>query len=434
MIISRYIVAVGVSWGSKLLTSLMQIILIPLLFKFLGIADFALYNFLIGISAWFSLCELSTNIVLQNNISKSVVKGGEYIKLIGYSFYLYCLLSCVFTLVFVALSPFIYSHFIVKIAAIGLNNYVLISAVFGMFYITNAVFQNTLRVYYALNKAFYINSLNLLAAVIGYGLIFVILKAKLSNSLAILLVSSIMPIVLINIFSYYLLIDRKFNFALTEFMHFIIRIVLDSRHFFWVTLSGAFVLQLDYFFLAYFLTKQDIIQYNWYMRVFGAAFAFFTILIANYYAQCARLIYSNQLKQVVRGIISKIIIGTMIIIAGCLVMFTGRNLFSSYFFNHQIIFSANIILAFGGYFIIRVWTDSWAIPMYNLNQSRYMFKYITIQIILSLILQWLFIKKFGVVGLLAALSLSLLLTMGWLFPYRVLRVVKNNRQIISTDS
>lgn len=421
-LIPKHLIATSVSWASKLLTSLMQIILIPLFFKFLGVSDFALYNFLIGISSWFVLTDLSTSLVIQNRLSRYQIDQINDYQILGYYFYLNCLFILIFGLLLAVLGPIIFKFFVIKITNIGFREFIYIWVIFDFVFLANIIFLNTYKIYYALGKGFKFNSLNLLASLIGYLSLFNVLYFKLSKSLILLLLLGVIPNLLVNIICYYIEIESTFKFQWCQFIDFAKQVIYEARYFLLFALNGALVLQLDYFIIAYFLTDKDIIEYNWYTKVFGSAFAFYSILLNNYYSDCTKLLYAGKVKQALRGLWLQLILGLVIILCCALVLLIGKPLLSMYFFNHEITLSVTVLAAFGGYFLLRVWTDTWSLPLYATNQAKPMVKYILIQVILSVALQVILVHYYGLVGILLGLSCSFTLTVFWLFPFKVYKI------------
>lgn len=421
---SNHITSTFVNWLSKLFTISMQIVMIPLFFKYLGIGDYALFNFLIGLSGWFALCDLSSGVVLQNRISKNIVNNVSDNQLVAYSFYFYILLITFFLIVTIAIGPLIYHYFVLNITNISLQYFMYVWSVFTLIYLCNAIFQNTLKVYYAFDKSFQINLLNLCASVIGYLLLFTILHLHLPNPLILCIGVGVLPNVLINIAYYFKLIDRDLQLNWRDFIKFACGAIRDSKHFILVAINGALILQLDYFFIAYFLDAKDIIQYNLYAKMFSSAFAFYLIVLSNFYPVCTRALYAKDAKKALKGIILNISLGMGLIIICFIFAVFFKQIFFTYFFHGQVPLSAKLALLFGIYYMVRVWTDTWALPFFGMNKASLLFKYGLFQMLLSVALQYFLVLHYGIFGLMLGLIIAFLLSVFWIFPIKSLQLIK----------
>jgi O-antigen/teichoic acid export membrane protein len=184
------------------------------------------------------------------------------------------------------------------------------------------------------------------------------------------------------------------------------------------------VLQLDYFLIAYFLSARDLIEYNFISRVFMAAFGFYSIILTNFYPVCAKLTYSHEWGLLKKHTIQHLTIGFLLVIFSLLCFMFARDQLSRYFLKNSVDLQLSIIVMFGIYYFIRVWTDTFAVLLTILNQGNYMFKIVIFQIMISAPLQVLLIRKFELIGLMVGLIFSFIPTSAVFFPKMVMKFSK----------
>jgi hypothetical protein len=82
----------------------------------------------------------------------------------------------------------------------------------------------------------------------------------------------------------------------------------------------------------------------------------------------------------------------------------------------RIIVPGLFILLTGLYFIIRVWNDTFVTLLVSMSKFRQMFIIAPLQIVLSVSLQILLARKFGIYGIAAGLVVAYMLTSAWFLP------------------
>jgi hypothetical protein len=85
--------------------------------------------------------------------------------------------------------------------------------------------------------------------------------------------------------------------------------------------------------------------------------------------------------------------------------------------------SALLLLA-GGYQVLRVWTDTFAMMLQSMSLLRPFWLLVPLQAIASVMLQIWLVPQFGLYGTFIGLTLSFLLTVSWGLPYFLLRHVR----------
>ncbi len=424
VIIGKHRIATLVSIISKLLSAFMQIMITPLLISKLGVSDFAIYNFLIGISAWLILLDLSTGTIIQNRIAKNEVNNISSNEIINYFFYFMVILVIVCCLILFGLTPLVLKLFLERISGHFSYNLIFVWLFFSLGYVSNILFQNVIKIYYALGFSFKINILNLIANFTTFILLTLVTQLNFSYLLPVVIILSVISSILVNIYAFIVINRSNTKLNWRKFIQFITDLIFESRHFLLFTISGMLVLQLDYFLIAYFLSARDLIEYNFISRVFMAAFGFYSIILTNFYPVCAKLTYSHEWGLLKKHTIQHLTIGFLLVIFSLLCFMFARDQLSRYFLKNSVDLQLSIIVMFGIYYFIRVWTDTFAVLLTILNQGNYMFKIVIFQIMISAPLQVLLIRKFELIGLMVGLIFSFIPTSAVFFPKMVMKFSK----------
>lgn len=426
---NRYITT-SVSILNKLLTAFMQIIITPLLILKLGVKDFAIYNFLIGISSWLIILDLSTGTIIQNKIARNKVDNVSSDEAISYFFYFMTILVVIYFLTLVGATHIILKLFLERISGGFSYGLIIVWFVFSLCYVSNVLFQNVIKIYYALDRAFKINVLNLIANIATFALLFLITKLNFRYLLSVIIFFSVFSNILVNAYAFVILSRNSVRFNWSKFKQFVLDLVFESRHFLLFTISGMLVLQLDYFLIAYFLNASNIIEYNFIGRVFMAAFGFYGVILVNFYPLCSKLIYSHEWNLLKKHTIQHLVLG-FLIIALCLICFIIiKDQLNKYFLHNSVDLPVKLIIMFGIYYFIRVWTDTFAILLTIFNQGKYLLKIAIFQVMISTPLQIILVKKFGLVGLMVGLITSFLPTGIVFLPMMVIKLLAKQSDYI----
>jgi O-antigen/teichoic acid export membrane protein len=128
------------------------------------------------------------------------------------------------------------------------------------------------------------------------------------------------------------------------------------------------------------------------------------------------LIRTNIKKNILFGILIFTIFTLIIIFLGDEILGLITNI--------KISLPINLICLIGFYFMIRVWTDMFAIVLQSVNYLRPLWIFTPIQALISISLQVYFSLKFGVIGIVIALILSFLITVSWALPFFAYKKIK----------
>ena len=87
----------------------------------------------------------------------------------------------------------------------------------------------------------------------------------------------------------------------------------------------------------------------------------------------------------------------------------------------KIFIPATFILLLGFYYMIRIWTDTFAMILQSASKLKVLWMFVLIQAIISISLQFMFVHQWGLYGVVFGLIASFSLTVAWALPVAVLK-------------
>jgi O-antigen/teichoic acid export membrane protein len=137
---------------------------------------------------------------------------------------------------------------------------------------------------------------------------------------------------------------------------------------------------------------------------------------------CAEHLAINEWSPVKRYIKSYILGGCIYIIAFTLLVGVEINhIFSLVAPGKNLKASFGIIVIFGAYYLLRIWTDAYAMVLQSVSHFLPFWISTPLQAIVSVALQIYLIPRYGIMGAVMGIIGSFLLTASWILPYFVLR-------------
>jgi len=82
-----------------------------------------------------------------------------------------------------------------------------------------------------------------------------------------------------------------------------------------------------------------------------------------------------------------------------------------------------LIIIFGFYYLIRIWTDTYAMVLQSVSILKPFWILVPIQALISLFGQIYFVRMYRLNGILYGLILSFLLTVSWGLPYYAIKYI-----------
>jgi O-antigen/teichoic acid export membrane protein len=201
------------------------------------------------------------------------------------------------------------------------------------------------------------------------------------------------------------------------------KIAGGSLNFLVFNVVSAFVLTADYVVMSQLLDAEDIAFYGTTLKVFGLVFVMYSSILVVEWPKCSEdfhLKKSNRhqhvLSRIMRFGIAYTLVFTLVFAVSISKFFEILGMGTT---EVGILFP----LLFGGYFVIRIFTDTYTMLLQSMSELKPIILLTPVQAFLSFALQIFFVFQFGLNGVLIGLILSYLLTVTSFLPVFYVRSI-----------
>ena len=415
-----YLLVAASTWLSRILTTAISLVSIRILIDTLGVEHYAAYAVLMGTVSWFMLADFGTGQSLQNYISEARATQQGYTH--------YILATAAITLVVVVIGV---------AAVVMLGGWPAIPLLSQFEFLTNkdkylsfttvavlviltAGGSLIYRIWYAEHKGYLANIAAALAAVVALAGIYYVAQSDVQNKLLWCLIAANAPMAALPVSSLLIRVWTTSQVSAESITESAKKILHRGGKFWLFNISAAAVFQIDYIVLSQFAPTDQIVVYNIGAKVF-AVMAFMTgAVLQAFWPVCAEAAIKGDWQRI-KSFTRKYLVWS---IAGVVIFTILFSMFSvqiaSIFSSHRLVtIPIPFIVLLGVMYVIRVWTDVFAVILQSMNDIKMLLVWAVLQAAIGLGLQILLVPKYGIYGTVTALCLSWLLTVSWLLPKRV---------------
>lgn len=423
--IPTHIIVAGSAWVSRIIIVLVQIFSMRILLEGLGTQQFAAFVLLSGLMGWYLLADMGIGISLQNHISERRAKDQPYND--------YMAVAAVIAAVLLVLTIGLLYYLSPYLAPLFLKNSKVMSDVEKThnFFITGALFIGVsiggvaYKVWYAEQKGYLSNIIPAIGSLIGLGGIFWANNYETPQMLFWSLIAFIAPTTLLAMLSLSLQVLNSYKNGGRVNLNILVQLMKRACCFWFFAIMATLVLQLDYVMLSQFVTDHDIAIYNIAAKVsMLPAFAYNAVLMALW-PGLAEIITINGWQGVTRYIKKYLILGIVFMLISTLLIILFMPVIAKLLSpSTHIAVPASLILLFGVYQVIRVWTDTFSVVLQSKSDLRVFFVWTPVQAAFNIAFQLILAPKYGMYGVISGLILSYILTAFWVLPRRVYHHIK----------
>lgn len=433
MKLQSYQIVILSSWGARIVQAFLQIYIIRLLTTILDINTYAIFTLLIVLAGWIILSDFGISLSLQNFISEMKAKNNEYKKYIENALFLGIVIFVFFTIILYPLSFILGPEYLI-------NYNIEYSDKVNLFYLSIFIMLITTvssiiyKVYFALHKGYISNILPAIGTVISFLLLYIFIERNTFTDLDIaslyytilifLLPQALLPLILLVFFCV------KNNFK-PSYDKIITNQILKRSFQFWIfAFLSVLILQFDYMVASQYLNSQDIVLYNTLSKLYVLCFFIYNSILMALWPVISEHLHKHEWEQVFKYIKMYIPLGFLFVI-GFTVLLYFLNLYILNILIKNATFSIHwsILVSFSIYFCIRVWSDTYSMILQSINILKPFWIIVPIQAILSISLQIVLTKIYGMNGLLYGLILSFFFTTVWYLPYKVNKLFQSNKGV-----
>jgi len=423
--IPSHILIASSAWASRGVSIAFGLLNIRILTSYLGEDSYALYLLLLNIAGWFALSDLGIGYSLQNFISEAKAKSEEYFPFIINAVFLLFIGALLQILLCCFLYQYLSSHFLQSFKFLDDQlkvNLVLQVLIVSVFTYTSIIAH---KIWYAIGKGYIANMFTALTALFSFIFTYLISKYVEDNKIQNVLFAYLIPNFFFTFFPLlFILFKIPRSYFQISFPH--CRMIIKRSFDFWVFgILSALVLQIDYLVMAKYVPNNELVLYSVVTKVFNILFFAYTALLGAIWPVFNKLILEGSWDKVFYYIKRYIIWGVLFF-----VLFT----LSFYFYNHfflqllspELTFSlgTTTIILFCVYYILRVWSDTFAVVLQSFNFIKPLWLLVPFQAAISIFFQIKFSQIYGINGVLLGLILSFVLTVVIFLPYFVYQKYK----------
>lgn len=412
----NYYFVVGIGWISKIISSIFTLINTKLLIELVDIDGFAAYSIIFSLLGWVSLLNFGLPPAIQNEISKYRFEGKSTDHVVSLSFFLVIVITIIslpliFLITFIVKKYLLFNYTFVEFRSLYLSLFFLFLAGLTEIYY---------RILFAEQKGYLSNLYPSLVNIFVFTFL-IILKIFNIRDFNMVLVFTCFPYILVFFVSHFSAIrNNRPRFTISQFKN----IYSIAKNFWIFTLMANLTLNIDYAIMARILSPQDISIYNINMKIFNFIFVFYNTILLASWSDIAKMYYKREFSKINSKILETLKIGLLILIIGTSLILIFKDLVLKIISGKNLVISYTTIILIALYFLIRIWTDTFAMVLQSMNKLDIFLKIVPIQAIISIIAVWYFGRIFGLNGVILGLIFSFIFTTAWMLPYNYILHVR----------
>lgn len=433
-LIPRHLYVAAVSWVSQVLLAVVQLMIIPVLSVELGADSYAVFAIMTSLVLWFSLADFSLGYSVQNFVSEARAKGESYDEYVFNTFFLGILLLSILSITLIYFSPLLGDRLLSKFTFIDSADRALLFLVVALFFTVTAISNIAYKIWFAEHKGYLSNSFPAFASIVGFLVIYKYVPSLESNKLLFVLsVYSASPclVALLVFVSRFIAVARG-KVALSKVL---IRKLAKRALMFWgLVLMASMVVQADYLVMSQVLTPTQIVTYSIATKIFGLFFVCYGAVLNALWPVFSEALVRGNVTVVQSYINRYVFFSIVLVILYSAVLAIFMPYISAILMpGITIVIPTSFIMLLAGYYILRVWSDMYAMVLNSISKLRVMWLYMPVQALLSVGLQFYLASIFGIYGIVIGLMASFVLTAAWILPYEVRRNFKLISNVIRKD-
>lgn len=407
----------GGGWIGRGLQVVAQLAAVRILTDSLGTAGYGVFAVLGSLAGWFLLSDFSIAISLQNHISERRATDQDAEDIIYTATILSAAAAGITALVMLLLGPWLSRLLLDEFSFLTAAQRTLAFYAMALPGIGTALGGVVYKIWFAQHRGYLSNLMPAAGTLLGTLAVWLVALGDTQPRLAWSVLLYYAPLAVLPIVA---LIRTAHRTRRHRFRTDLARPLLHRASRFWVFgLLAAGVLQVDYIIMAQVLPPRDIVVYNIASKLFLLVFFVYNALLLALWPVCSEAIAQGQWPRVFVMIRRYLMIGTAFTLASGV----GIALFNGWIVRIIAPSLATplplvIVMLLTIYIMVRVWTDTFAMILQSMNDLSIFWIVVPIQSLLSIGLQTLGARWFGLPGMIVGLTLCFVLTVAWVLPLR----------------
>lgn len=409
-----HLVVAGSAWASRIVLALLQVASVRLLTIGLGQPSYAVYALLAGVAAWFTLADLGLPAALQNFISESRARQHDYAPAVARCAALAVAGGAVLAGLAWVVAPWVAGPLMANLTGVPADARLRSLRLLAVACIALASGSLVYKVWYGEHRGWLAHLCQLAAGLLSYGATALVLRGDPAHRLewsvaAWFGFNALLPVACLAWRSRGLSGPGRAGLP-----RGLARQALGFWGYAWL---AALVLQLDYVLIAFLLGPDDLVAYSLYARIFGLGLLVYSSVLGALWPVLAERAVQGRGAEMLASATRHVAAGLAFMLGFTAVVarFDGA-IFGLLSPTLHVATSPGFVLAMGGYFLVRVWTDTFAMLLQSMGYLRPFYLLVPVQALASIAGQVACVRLWGLVGIPLGMGLSFLLTVAWAMP------------------
>lgn len=420
--LERHHLVTASAWLSRVVAVGFQLASVRVLTSALGLEQYAVFALLASLAGWYLLADFGVGVSLQNAISEARAMNRPYDALVGLIGASGLVLLGTGGIVLWLAAPAASSYLLEPFAFLSGTQRLRFFLGSGLIFLSGTVGALVYKVWYAEHRGYLANVMIALSAGLGFAAVTLIAGSNADDKLGWSIVGYLLPSAVLPLAA----LAARSGPLLWKTGSVGTSAALDlfgRAGRFWVFgLMSALVLQVDYLVISQTLPAQDIAVYNVATKVFGTLFFVFNAALLALWPVLAEALARRQFAEASRRLRRYLLGGLLMMALGSAalaVVMPELTRFLSPRHLVQVPLSLTLLLAV--YYLLRVWTDTFAMALQSMSQLRTFWILVPLQAAISVGLQIVLAPRLGLNGVVLSLIASFLLTVVWGLPFALRR-------------
>ena len=416
--IPNYYYFTGIGWVSRIVSALSKIIAINIVLGYLGTELYAVFVLVNGLSTWFVLMDFGLGKSLQNAISAARANGESARVWMDNAVILIWLLIVLSVAVYSTVAYPFQCVLLHKIAAGVSQKQWYLLLVIGNMYIVSMLLNTAFSVFFAEKQAYWVYIYQMIGA-IGSIVMAIVTRYLYCGDykLFIMLLALVTPLLIVSVISYVHAFSIRnifcnYNYLVIKFLF------IRSIKFCVYSLGNAVVLNSNYLIMSQTLTAYDIAIFSILDRGFNVVYFIYQALLAVLWPELAELFAQQKWRQANKILSRNMWLGVGFVVICTIVFMVAKGLVILVLApGTDLSLPTLVICVFGLYYVLRIFSDTYAVGLQSQNSLKVFAYYLPIQAFLGVVGMYYLSQYFAINGLMLGLILALLLTATWILPY-----------------
>jgi O-antigen/teichoic acid export membrane protein len=410
-------IVTGAALISKIITALFQLASIRILTDNLDLNEYAIFSIMLGLTGWFLLSDFGIGASIQNYISEFRAQDQNADKYIKISILMSLITLVMMMLLLWIFSPLLSELLLGKFMSDESAESHLLIFISGGLLLLISIGNVIYKIWYAQMKGYFSNIIPGLSSILSFIALYFVLQFNVENKLYWSIATFFAPAGVLNIISLirvYLVHNTKICFS--DF--WIVSIIGKRAVRFWtISIMATLVLQIDYIVMSQLLGPKDVVVYNITTKVFALAMFVYNAMLMAVWPLVSEYHVKRDINNIFNLIKKYLLVGQVAIFTFTLAFeLLKNNILKILSPELNLHIPSILIILLGIYFLLRIWTDTFAMVLQSANILKLFWIWTPIQGILNIFLQVMFTKEYGVYGIVLGLIFSYILSAVWVLP------------------